>query len=241
MASSDIGRIAAVWRFPVKSMRGEALSSAELRWSGLDGDRQYAFYRAADGSRFPWLSGRDLAELLLYAPRYAEPQDPRRSPLEVAAPDGATYDISDAALSARIGAATGREIRLMQLGRGAFDSMPVSVVARRTVERLGARLGRALEETRFRANIVVDASDGSVERDWLGGTLVFGESEAGPRLRVNRPIQRCRMITIDPATGARDPAILETVAAEFENEIGVYCAPDAVGTLSVGDKVRLWR
>ncbi|HEV2300278.1 MAG TPA: MOSC N-terminal beta barrel domain-containing protein [Stellaceae bacterium] len=239
--SSEIGRIAAIWRFPVKSMRGERLAAAELRWSGLDGDRQYAFYRAGDGSRFPWLSGRDLAELVLYEPRYAEPANPRRSPLEVAAPDGTQYGINDGALAARLASAAGRELRLLQLGRGAFDSMPVSVVARRTIEAVGARLGRALEETRFRANIVVDAFDGSAERDWLGATLVFGESEGAPRLRVNRPIPRCRMITIDPATGAKDPAIIETVAAEFMNEIGVYCAPEAVGALSVGDPVRLVR
>ena len=240
MASDEIGRVAAIWRFPVKSMRGERLAAAELRWSGLDGDRQYAFYRAGDGSRFPWLSGRDLAGLLLYEPRYAEPANPRRSPLDVAAPDGATYGIGDDALAARIGAAAGRQIRLLQLGRGAFDSMPVSVVARRTIEALAARLGRAIEECRFRANIVLDTPDGGAERQWLGGTLVFGEGAGAPRLRVNRPIPRCRMITIDPATGVIDASIHETVTAEFSNEVGVYCAPDAVGRICVGDPVRLY-
>ena len=241
MALEEIGRIAAIWRFPVKSMRGEALAAAELRWSGLDGDRQYAFYRAEDGSRFPWLSGRDLAELLLYEPRWVEPANPRRSALEVTAPDATRWEIGEPALAARLAAAAGRELRLMQLGRGAFDSMPVSVLARRTIAALGARLGQPLDEARFRANLVLETSNGSTERDWLGGTLVFGEGEAAPRLRVNRPIPRCRMITIDPATGAKDPRILETAAAEFGNEIGVYCAPDAIGTLRLGDTVRLLR
>ena len=239
MPFEEIGRVAAVWRFPVKSMRGESLDAAELRWSGFDGDRQYAFYRAADGSRFPWLSGRDLAALLLYEPHYAEPGNPRRSALRVAAPDGEAYDIGDGALAARIAAAAGRELRLLQLGRGAFDSMPVSVVARRTIEAVGARLGRPVEESRFRANIVIETADGSTERDWLGRSLAFGEGEDGPRLRVNRPIARCRMITIDPATGEQDRAVLDTVAAEFGNEIGVYCAPERVGLLRRGDRVRL--
>jgi hypothetical protein len=121
---------------------------------------------------------------------------------------------------------------------GKIMSVPVGDAL---VGRVVNPLGQPLDEARFRANIVLETSNGSTERDWLGGTLVFGEGEAAPRLRVNRPIPRCRMITIDPATGVKDPRILETVAAEFGNEIGVYCAPDGIGTLRLGDPVRLMR
>jgi uncharacterized protein YcbX len=232
----DVGHLAAIWRYPVKSMRGEEMDNASLGWNGLDGDRQYAFYKATDGSRFPWLSGRDVAELVLHRAHYVEAASPRTSPVQVTVPAGGEFDVRDPALADRLGAAAGREVRLLQLGRGAFDSMPVSVVTRGTLDILGESLGRPLEDARFRINIVIDSD--RREGDWLGGTLIFGEDD-GPRVRVNRRIPRCRMITIDPATGEKDPAILRMVAERFDNEVGVYCAPDMTGTLHRGDRVRL--
>jgi uncharacterized protein YcbX len=65
----EIGTIAAINRFPVKSMQGEVLECASLRWTGIDGDRQYAFYRAANRSRFPWLTARVVAGMVRYMPR----------------------------------------------------------------------------------------------------------------------------------------------------------------------------
>jgi len=44
-----MGKIASLWRYPVKSMRGEELSEAELTDYGLLGDRAYALMDAADG------------------------------------------------------------------------------------------------------------------------------------------------------------------------------------------------
>ena len=56
--SVEIGRVTAIYRFPVKSMAGELLRVANLRWQGIEGDRQYGFYRAANTSRFPWQGSR---------------------------------------------------------------------------------------------------------------------------------------------------------------------------------------
>jgi uncharacterized protein YcbX len=52
----EIGRIEAIFRYPVKSMRGEPLDSATLGWHGLDGDRRLAFRRLDERGGFPWLS-----------------------------------------------------------------------------------------------------------------------------------------------------------------------------------------
>jgi hypothetical protein len=61
-----IGIVAALARYPVKSMAGEPMAEADLRWNGIHGDRQYSFYRLGDRGRFPWLSARDLPSLVLY-------------------------------------------------------------------------------------------------------------------------------------------------------------------------------
>jgi uncharacterized protein YcbX len=237
----EIGTVQSVHRYPVKSMRGEDMASAQLRWTGLDGDRQYAFYRAGDKTRFPWLTGREVADLVRYVPRYVDPGNPRGSAVRVATPDGAELDVTSEVLRARLSEAASEEIRLLQVGRGNFDSMPVSVITTTTEATLDGSFGSPLGLGRFRANIVIAPPPGSTasETDWFGGTLVFGDGTA--KLRVDRPIERCAFITIDPRTAAKDVSVLRMVAQQFNNEVGAYCTTGAVGTITVGDRVRLAR
>lgn len=153
------------------------------------------------------------------------------------------YEVDDAALRNMLSRAAAEDIRLLQVGRGTFDSMPVSVLSTATSALIEARCGGTLDVRRFRANILVAAPDGASARetDWVGGTLIFGDAPSPAKLRVNTPIDRCMMITMDPENAARDPAILRRVVEEFNNEIGVRGATEAPGTISVGDPVHLVR
>src|SRR4029453_18046815 len=63
-----IGEVEALFRYPVKSMRGEALDDAALGWHGIDGDRRFAFRRVDERGGFPWLSASRLADLLQFSP-----------------------------------------------------------------------------------------------------------------------------------------------------------------------------
>src|SRR5580698_2986828 len=65
----EIGQVEALFRYPVKSMRGEPLQAADLGWHGLEGDRRLAFRRMDDRSGFPWLTASKLPELLLFVPQ----------------------------------------------------------------------------------------------------------------------------------------------------------------------------
>lgn len=47
--ATDMGTIASLWRYPVKSMRGEELPAGELTEYGLLGDRAYALIDGTDG------------------------------------------------------------------------------------------------------------------------------------------------------------------------------------------------
>jgi uncharacterized protein len=239
MMSDKIGRVAAIYRFPVKSMGGEQLRTATLRWQGIDGDRQYGFYRAANTSRFPWLTGREVAALVTYSARYLEPDNPRQSRVSIRA-GGDDYDVGDAILRERLSAEAAEEIRLIQVGRGVFDAMPVSIITPPTLAQLEARCGRPIDVRRFRANIVIEPVDGAArETDWIGRTLIFGEGPEATRLNANVAIDRCVMITIDPDTGERDPTILRRVVEDFNNEVGVRCTTDAPGPIAVGTNVYL--
>ncbi len=58
MSEQEVGRVAQLWRFPVKAMAGERLDEAELSWHGVAGDRRWAFVRpglersGSPGSRY---------------------------------------------------------------------------------------------------------------------------------------------------------------------------------------------
>ncbi len=232
---TEIGRVARLYRYPVKSMRGEALDGIALGWTGLDGDRQYAFHKPTAPSRFPWFTARIHAEMVLYTARYGA-ADTKTAPVAVTAPDGAVFDVASPGLTARFADAAGMAVGMIRLGRGCHDSLPVSVIGQGTIDDLSAAHGTAVGIDRFRPNIVIDAGR---ERDWLDKTLIFGDPDNGVRLQVNRPIERCAFITVDPETAARDATLMRTVVENFNNEIGVHCVPERLGGLAPGMKVWL--
>lgn len=230
-----VGTVATLNRFPVKSMAGERPDAVDLRWHGIAGDRQYSLYRTDDRTRFPWLSARDHSRLVLYRAAFREPSDPKRSPVDVITPEGATHELFAPALLAHLRKETGEELRLLQMGRGLHDAMPVSVATTSTHAAIDAAHGAAVDPARFRTNIVIDSDEG--ENAWCGKRLAIGED--GAQLLCSHPIPRCALITIHPTTAVRDPSILRTVAQRFGNMIGAYCPVAAQGTIRVGDAVRL--
>jgi uncharacterized protein YcbX len=236
-STTIVGKVVELARFPVKSMAGERPEAVELRWTGLHGDRQYSFHRVRDGGRFPWLTGRNLAPLVLYRAAFAERDAPRTSPVSVVAPSGEVFPLDAPALRERLSAEAEEEVRLLQSGRGVFDAMPVSVVTTAGLALVEAAHGTALDRRRFRINIVVDSAE--PESAWHGARLVFGEGPDAAEILVNEGIPRCAMITIDPDSAAKDPSVLRTVAQRFDNALGVYAATAKPGRIRLGDAVRL--
>ncbi|MDB5365404.1 MAG: hypothetical protein JWM77_1331 [Rhodospirillales bacterium] len=235
IAPTVIGQIEAIWRFPVKSMRGEKLETGKLRGTGLFGDRQYAFLRRNDRTRFPWLTGRQLPDLVRWIARYDTPDNPHVAKLTVEAPDGKIYAIDDAALVARLSEEAGEPVARLQLGRGAYDSMALSLVATDIDDRIAALHGAPVDRRRFRINLEIALADRAAnETGWVGKTLSLGTQA---RIAVVEPIDRCVMVTIDPDNSAKDPSVLRTVSQKFGNEIGVYANILARGELRVGDDV----
>jgi uncharacterized protein YcbX len=227
-----VGRVTSLHRYPVKSMAGEPLDAAELRWRGIHGDRQYGFVHRGNLSRFPWFTGRDLSDLVRYQARFRDPADPRGSPVEVTAPDGTRFVLEGPDLRERLGA----PVELVQFGRGTFDAMPVSLTTTATLAAVDAAHGAPLDRQRFRINIVIDSD--LREESWGERLLEFGD-ETGPRLLLQEPIARCVMITIDPESGARSPTLMRTVVRDFDNQVGFYASPARLGSIRIGDAVRL--
>lgn len=229
-----VGRVAGMWRYPVKSMGAEPLEAAEVSWHGVAGDRRWAFIR--DGmvrSGFPWLTIRELPAMGLYRPRFAQPERPDGSATLVRTPHGAEVDVTDPALAAELG----HGARVIKQDRGVFDTFPLSLITTQTLAGLGARVGAALDVLRFRPNLLIEAPDGGPfpEDGWTGSVLRIG----GARVRVDKRDRRCVMVNVDPATTERDPSILRTIAQEREACLGVYGSTVQPGIIQPGDEVVL--
>ncbi|WP_205697686.1 MOSC domain-containing protein [Conexibacter sp. SYSU D00693] len=229
-----VGRVAALWRYPVKSMAAEALDAVDVSWHGLAGDRRWAFVRPGlERSGFPWLTIRERADMAHHVPRFAEPGDPDRSATLVRTPSGEELDVVDPALAE----ALGEGVRVLRQSRGVFDTEPLSLITTQSVAELGRLAGRQLEPLRFRPNLLVEAVDDVpfAEDGWVGAVLRAG----GVRLRLDQRDKRCVMVNVDPRTLERDPVVLRTVAQERGSCAGVYGATVTPGRVAVGDDVVL--
>jgi uncharacterized protein YcbX len=228
-----VGRVAGLWRYPVKSMAGEELDGAEVSWHGLAGDRRWAFIRAGQvRSGFPWLTIREHPELARYRPRFTEPDRPDASTARVQTPSGAELDVADPALAAELGPG----VTVIKQNRGVFDTMPLSLLTTQSLAGLGHLTGTDLTALRFRPNLLVDAPGPDFPEDtWVGRILRIG----GLRMRVDQRDQRCVMVTIDPVTLCRNQAVLRAIARERDARFGVYGTTVEPGRVTLGDPVEL--
>jgi len=228
-----VGRVVGLWRYPVKSMAANPLSEVDVSWHGFAGDRRWAFVR--DGvpqSGFPWLTLRERPDLNHYHPSFVDPAEPDKSATVVQTPAGVSYDVTDPALAAEL---YPRGARVIKQNRGIFDTFPLSLITTQTIARLGEMVGVQLDVKRFRPNLLVEASSNAPfqEDDWVGCTLRIG----GMAMRVDKRDGRCVVITIDPATTERNPAILRAVASNREGCLGIYGSTVAPGRVALGDFV----
>jgi uncharacterized protein len=228
-----VGRVVRLCRYPVKSMAGEELDRAEVSWHGLAGDRRWAFIRDGQTSNgFPWLTIRERPEMAHYRPGFTEPERPNASSVLVRTPDGRELDVADPALAAELGPG----VRVIKQHRGIFDTMPLSLVSTQTLDELGALAGTGLVAGRFRPNLLVDAGESGFPEDaWVGRVLRIGEI----RMRVDQRDRRCVIVTVDPVTLLREPAILRAIARERDARLGVYGSTVQPGWVAVGDQVEL--
>jgi uncharacterized protein YcbX len=222
---TSVGVVTALWRYPVKSMAGEALDEVDVSWHGLAGDRRWAFVReGVERSGFPWLTIRERSDMWHYVPELVDPSRPDASRTLVRTPGGASYDVTDPALAAELG----HGARVIKQNRGVFDTMPLSLLSTGSVEALRA----GLDARRFRPNILLE---GGGEDDLVGRVLQIG----GMRMRVDQHDERCVVVNVDPDTTERDPSILRKIAQERDSRFGVYGSVVEAGRIAVGDSVTL--
>jgi uncharacterized protein YcbX len=258
---SIIGRIDSLWRYPVKSMRGEEMEEMFVGYAGVYGDRLFAFRSSGAPAGFPYFTGRDQRNMILYQPRFRHPEkatrpinlleaeqngaaplsgSPEELMIDVETPDGKVFAIDDPALidSLRAGIEHNHEIRLIRSDRSLTDCAPLSFFSLQTVQQLEKESATQIDKRQFRASVYLD----------LPGVAAFAEDEfVGRSLRLGSKVTavvtkrdgRCMMITLDPDTAEKSPPVLKTVAQKHDGKAGIYSAVVVEGLVRKGDPVEL--
>ena len=260
---SVIGIVDSVWRYPVKSMRGEELEEIFAGYGGVYGDRLFAFTSSANSKGFPFFTGRDQRQMIRYRARFRHPEkavhpanwneaqalSPNITPIsaraddlmiDVETPDGKTFAIDDSALIEHLRANTAgeHELTLLRSDKAMTDCCPLSIFGVKTAQKLADETGGAVDKRRFRANVYLDfnSGDGFAEDGLVGKSLRIGSKVV---VQVLKRDARCMMITLDPDTAEKSAAILKAVAQAHEGMAGVYAAVLAEGIIKRGDSVDL--
>ena len=248
MSTSPV--LSALYRYPVKSMRGQRLDASPVGPQGLPFDRSWMV--ADPNGKF--VTGRTYPQLVLVG---AEPSDegvtlsaPGRDDLFV--PNSAFDEPvestvwgdqfqawqgaaeADAWLSAFLctplrflwtGAETARRVKVDPAVPLSFaDGYPLLLIGQSSLDDLSARIGKPVSMSRFRPNLVVSGADAFAEDGWKRiriGEVVF---------RIEKPCERCVFTTVDPETGTKslNQEPLRTLATYRKTPAGVIFGQNVI-------------
>ena len=248
-------RLEQITRYPVKSLQGETVSSAQIEPDGVRGDRRWGIRDETTGKI---LTARRAPQLLFAAATL----DPDEVPA-ITLPTGVTLSGPGAKTDAALSRWLGRPVRLVNstetpAGEGEYfadatddsseaiawtmpggrfvDAMPVLILTTASLRTAAALHPRGdWQRRRFRANLVVDLpGDGWVEDGWCGRTTVhIGTAELLPQERCIR----CTMVTRPQPGIAEDREIFRTLAHHHDARFGAWTAVAAGGPIRVGDEI----
>ena len=253
MAGARIeGRIASLWRHPVKGFTPERLERAELATGGFfPCDRLYAVEDGPSGfdpAAPAWISKTKFTVLAKIA-RVAQvrtaydegsgvlaAQAPGRAALSADLDDPVGREAFADWLAGFLGEEARGPLRVVQGPGHRFTDHPlgqVSVVNLASVRDLAERLGRPVDPLRFRANLYVDGWPAWAENEAAEETpLTLG----GAAARLFKPIVRCVATHVDPATGERDIDLVRALHDLYGHlHCGVYVSVSNGGALAEGD------
>jgi uncharacterized protein len=256
-----IGRVDSLWRYPVKSMRGEEMEELFAGYAGVFGDRLFAFVSDASPKGFPYFTGRDQRRMICYRARFRQPLNAARPSnqteaeengawplpasstelaIDVEIADGKFLEIDDPSLidflRARI--EHSGNVTLLRSDRAMTDCAPLSLFSLQTVRQLEQESGIPIDKRQFRANVYLDLLDsaGFGEEEFVGRSLRLGSKVL---VRVTKLDGRCMMITLNPDTAEKSPEVLKAVAQNHDGKAGLYAAVLTEGIVRKGDPVEL--
>jgi uncharacterized protein YcbX len=211
--------VAELWRYPVKSMRGERLSSAFVAVDGIEGDR-LVHVRQEDGRV---ITSRFRPGLLALSATLDEDGRPLV--------DGKPWDAPETLARVRRASSPGAELVSFDGNdRGQrYDVLPLTVLTDGMARAVG------VDHRRFRPNLLIGGVDSLAETEWPGRALRIGDVVIGVRNRRGR----CVMTTFDPDTIEQDAGVLRRVVQDFDGRVALDCWVEHPGAIEVGQAVEL--
>ena len=211
-------KVVELWRYPVKSMRGERIDHAAVLGGGFVDDRLVHVWSP---ERNRVVTSRTHPKLLAMQGGVSANGDPTI--------EGIPWH-EDEALACVREVVVDAELRIgSPRGPDRFDVLPLTVATDGAIAALG------VDHRRLRPNIVIDGVDGLAEHDWPGRTLVVGPVAIG----VQKRRSRCVMTTFDPDTLESDPRVLLDIVHRFDGKVALDCEAFTTGVIRVGDRVEI--
>jgi uncharacterized protein len=207
--------VAELWRYPVKTLGGERLKTAELTTDGVFGDR-LVHVRGPEGVRTSRRHHRLLGLQGMLGPD------------EIPMVDGLPWDSAD--VLDRVRDAAGDDAFLAAYdGPERFDVLPLLVATDGAITAFGR------DVRRLRPNIVIAGVEQMEETEWPGQELHIGEVI----IAIDSRRGRCPMTTVDPDTLAVDREVLKDIIRRFDGKLALNAEVLRGGTINVGETATL--
>jgi len=209
--------VSEIWRYPVKSLKGERLNETEITKLGIPGDREIAVIRTING-RF--LTSRSKPKLLgLQGSINAH---------GVPTVNGHPWNSTEALQFVRD--AAGEAVTLEQVqAPQAFDVLPLLVATD------GAARYLNIDHRRLRPNILLADVPDLEERNWPGRVIAIGDV----RIHAEKLRDRCVMTTFDPDTQEQDPSVLLRIMRELDGSTALDSSVITPGKIRIGDQAHI--
>ena len=260
MTRIEVGIVGELWRYPVKSLRGERLREATVTTEGVLGDRLYAIRELKYGAI---MSAKMWPPLLALGSSWTTPGGADDGGVvRIEMPDGTFLEGDSPEVAATLSALFSHQVRLERTRQASlseadieavrrgeaflpawkfFDEGPIHLLATGTLKHLSLLEGgnSDFDPRRFRPNILIDTgddADGFIEDRWLGGILEIGDTV---KIADMWPSIRCSMTTHPQYELRHDPRVLRTAAQYHGAYVGVFAGAREPGVIRVGDPVVL--
>ena len=231
------GSVSQLWRYPVKSFRGERVEEVLLDARGVVGDRVFAV-RDTNGKLG---SGKTTRRFRLLRDLFGFSAETDREGVVVRAPQGACLRVGDPALDALLSARYGEQLAVVPEGTVShFDAGPVHVLTTSSLGWVATEYGSTGGDARrYRPNIVVETGEDEalVEEGWVGAGLSIGSC----LLQVSGTVERCAMPTFHQDALPRTPGLLQFLVQRNQSMLGVYASVVSPGTIRIGDTATVGR
>jgi MOSC domain-containing protein len=205
--------ISEIWRYPIKSLKGQRLTETQITQVGIPGDRGIVIIRSLNGRI---LTSRVKPRMLGLQGGLAADGIPTIN--------GFRWDSKEALRL--VTEAAGEDVSLEQVpAPQAFDILPLLVATDGTTQYLN------IDPRRLRPNIFLADVPGLEERKWPGKILTIGNV----RIRAEQLRDRCVMTTFDPDTQVQDSSVLQRVIRDLDGRAALDCSVIEPGTIREGD------